>query len=88
LPEEKRNADAIRRHLAAVDAGLDALNVAAAKFSDEPTIGEISAGCALGYIDFRMSDFEWRKSRPTLAKWYQRFLDEPAMVDTMPRNLS
>lgn len=88
LSEEKRNADAIKRHVSAIEASIDVLERAAATFADAPTIGEITVGCALGYIDFRMSDFDWRKSRPKLAKWYQRFLDEPAMVDTMPRNLS
>jgi glutathione S-transferase len=88
LPEEKRNTDAIHRHLAAIEAGLDALNAAAAKFADDPTIGEISAGCALGYLDFRTPGHDWRKPRHGLTKWYQRFLGTPAMVATMPRNLS
>lgn len=88
LPEEKRNADAIKRHVTAIAASMDTLERAAASFAQEPTIGEISVGCALGYVDFRMPDFEWRKSRPALSTWYQRLLDEPAMVETMPRNLS
>ena len=88
LPEEKRNADSIRRHLAAIEAGLDALNAASEKFANEPTIGEVSVGCALGYVDFRTPDHDWRKTRKHLTKWYQRFLGTPAMVATMPRNLS
>ena len=88
MPEEKRNADAVKRNMAAIEAGLDALEAASEKFADEPTIGEISAGCALGYIDFRMPDHDWRKTRHGLTKWYQRFLGTPAMVATMPRNLS
>ena len=88
LPEATRNTDAMKRHAAAIAASLDALEHASAKFADEPTIGEIAAGCALGYLDFRMSDHDWRKQRRQLAGWYQGFLDEPAMVETMPRNLS
>jgi glutathione S-transferase len=88
LPEEKRNADAIKRNVAAIEAGLDALEAASAKFADEPTIGEVSVGCTLGYIDFRTPDHDWRKPRHGLTKWYQRFLGTPAMVATMPRNLS
>jgi glutathione S-transferase len=88
LPEEKRNTDSIKRHMTAIDASLDTLERAAESLADEPTIGEITVGCALGYIEFRMPDYEWRKSRPKLTNWYQRFLDEPAMVETMPRNLS
>jgi glutathione S-transferase len=88
LPEEKRNGEAIKRHTAAIEASLDALELSSPKFADEPTIGEISAGCALGYLDFRMADRDWRKPRRKLTQWYQRFLGTPAMVATMPRNLS
>jgi glutathione S-transferase len=88
VAEEKRSADSMKRHMAAIEAGLDALNAASQTFAEEPTIGEISAGCALGYLDFRMPDFDWRKPRRGLTAWYQRFLGTPAMVATMPRNLS
>ena len=52
-------------------AGLDALE--RSEIRRRPTIGEIAAGCALGYIDFRLPDLDWRASRPKLAAWYARF---------------
>ena len=70
------------RHMAAVTASLDVL--ARAKFADDPTIGEISVACALGYLDFRMPDLDWKSSRPTLAGWYAKFCEYPSMQATAP----
>jgi len=70
------------RHMAAVTASLDVL--ARAKFADDPTIGEISVACALGYLDFRMPDLDWKSSRPTLAGWYAKFCEYPSMKATAP----
>lgn len=70
------------RHMAAVMASLDVL--ARARFADDPTIGEISVACALGYLDFRMPDLDWKSSRPTLAGWYAKFCEYPAMKATAP----
>lgn len=70
------------RHMAAVTASLDVL--ARASFAAEPTIGEISVACALGYLDFRMPDLDWKSSRPTLAGWYAKFCEYPSMKATAP----
>ncbi len=49
------------------------------------TIGRITAGCALGYLDFRAPELEWRAGRPKLAAWYQDFAERPAMQETAPQ---
>jgi hypothetical protein len=49
--EECRNPDRIARAQATIAAGLDALE--RVKFAKDPTIGEISVACAIGYIEFR-----------------------------------
>jgi glutathione S-transferase len=81
-PEERRNADHIARYLANVTAGLDALE--RVNFTDPPTVGEIAAGCALGYLDFRYPDLKWRDSHPKLAAWFEKFAQFPSMVATQP----
>jgi len=70
------------RHMEAVTASLDAL--ARVKFGDEVSIGEIAVACALGYLDFRMPDLDWKSSRPTLADWYAKFCEYPSMKATAP----
>jgi len=82
-PEERRSADRIARCKATIHAGIDALE--RVKFATEPTIGEIAAGCALGYVDFRLTDLDWKSSRPNLSAWYARFSEYPSMKATAPK---
>ena len=46
--------------------------------------GQISVGCALGYLDFRQPDRDWRSAHPALAAWYQTFSEREAMQATAP----
>jgi len=82
VAEDRRNADHIARHMASVAAGLDALE--RVTFSDVPTIGEVSAGCALGYLDFRYPDLNWRDGHPKLAEWFAKFAQYKSMLATAP----
>ena len=77
VPETAR-----KRQMEAVLAALDALE--RVNFAKDPTIGEISIGCALGYVDFRLPDLDWKSSRPKLAAWFARFCEYPAMKATVP----
>jgi glutathione S-transferase len=86
MPEERRNAGNMARATAAIVASLDVLERAAAKFTDSPTIGEVSAGCALGYLDFRLPHLEWRATRPALRDWFEIFSQFPSVIATMPAN--
>ncbi len=81
-PEERRNPDRIARCKATILAGIDALE--RVKFAKDVTIGEISVGCALGYIDFRLTDLDWKSSHPNLSAWYARFSEYPSMKATAP----
>jgi len=35
--------------------------------------GNLAIACALGYIDFRAADMQWRTHAPKLAKWFESF---------------
>lgn len=48
------------------------------------TIGSVAVGCALGYLDFRFADRDWRAGHPALADWYARFAERPSMKATAP----
>jgi len=48
------------------------------------TIGQITVGCALGYLDFRYATEGWRDRHPGLAKWYAEFAKRPSMQKTVP----
>jgi glutathione S-transferase len=34
------------------------------------SIGQVTIGCALGYLDYRFGPFGWREQAPRLASWY------------------
>lgn len=70
------------RQIAAIEAGLDAAEHVT--LQAPVTIGEVSIGCALGYIDFRLPDMDWRATRPRLAAWYAVFSQWPPMQATLP----
>lgn len=52
---------------------------------EERSIGEIAIGCALGYLDFRFADFDWRAAHPQTAAWFARFDALPEMAATRPQ---
>jgi glutathione S-transferase len=64
--------------------GLDLLEREAGTLDGEPTIGGITVACALGWLDFRYGDDNWRNNRPKLAGWFEKFSARPAMTTTMP----
>ncbi len=47
-------------------------------------MGQISVACALGYLDLRHGDRNWRDGRDALAAWYKGFSERPSMVATAP----
>src|SRR3546814_12913833 len=65
--------DSLRHFEACIGARRDAVD-----------IGTITLGCALGYLDFRCPDYDWRGACPSLEKWYARFGQRASMRDTMP----
>lgn len=47
-------------------------------------IGLIATGCALGYLDFRQPDRDWRASYPALDTWHRSFSERDSMRKTAP----
>ena len=45
-------------------------------------IGEISLVCALGYLDLRHSDLDWRKVNTSLAVWFESISKRPSVQKT------
>ena len=74
--EEQRNK--IHRTLAELES--DAIAELASHFD----IAAISVACALGYLDFRHPDLQWRASNPKLADWYAEVSQRASMLETQP----
>jgi glutathione S-transferase len=53
---------------------------------ETPSIGQVTIGCALGYLDFRYASEAWRERHKRLAAWYHDFALRPSMQQTMPKD--
>ena len=58
---------------------VDALEDEAEALGASPfSIGHIGIGVALGYIDFRFAELNWRDGHPKLAAWHKTFEARPS----------
>ena len=48
------------------------------------SLADIAVGCALGYLDFRFPQIDWRTEHPNLAKLYEKLAQRPSFADTIP----
>lgn len=87
--EGQQSADVAARQKRKIDRALDAFEAdAEAHALADPrgplTIAEIAAACALGYLDHRFPDDDWRLNRPALASWFDDMGERPSMAATRP----
>ena len=84
-PEEVQWPTWREAQLTKVRACLDSIDTIAVDLGvHHPTIGEITIGCALGYLDFRFPELEWRPQYRNAARWNEVFQMLPAMQATRP----
>ncbi|MDB5988434.1 MAG: glutathione S-transferase family protein [Nevskia sp.] len=85
-PAELQSSTLSERHLASVLRALDALEAEAGELLSTETVRtvEVTVGVALGYLDLRQPQLQWRKGRERLAHWYLSFALRPSMQSTQP----
>lgn len=71
---------------AKVESALDIMEGEADHLGDGVSIGHIAYGAALGYLDLRFADDDWRGKRPALADWYDTFSNRKSMMETVPED--
>lgn len=78
----------IDRQLGKVNASVKAMSQG---LGDKPycagiylSLADIAVGCALGYLDFRFPDIDWRGSYPNLAKLQDKLMQRQSFVDSKP----
>lgn len=84
----QRSQNWIDRQLAKTHASLKAMSQG---LGDKPfcagiylSLGDIAVGCALGYLDFRFAEIDWRTPYPNLAKLHEKLMQRPSFADCMP----
>jgi glutathione S-transferase len=76
-----RQMDKIHASLAAMERGL----------ADKPfcsgvhlSLSDVAVGCALGYLDFRFAQLDWRSAHPHLARLHEKLAQRQSFIDTGP----
>jgi glutathione S-transferase len=84
LPQDDGRKAYIEVQRGKVSRALDMLEKEADGLGELSTIGEITIGCALGYLDFRYPNEPWRPGHPRLDAWYARVVKLPPLAQTVP----
>jgi glutathione S-transferase len=86
--EGERSQAWIERQLSRVDTALAAMSKGLGEKAwcagNHFTLADIAVGCALGYLDFRFAQIDWRAAHPNLKKLHAKLAQRPSFVDTAP----
>ncbi len=82
-PAEQQSPTRIAQYKRSMDQTVDALEGMADQL-DGVNLGTIAVACALGYLDFRYANDDWRSAHPKLAAWYAEFSQRPSMQASVP----
>ena len=84
----RRSAQFVERQLEKVQRGVqmmaDDLGEAPWSHGNSFTLADIAVGSALGYLSFRIVDFNWREKYHNLARLYDKLSLRPSFIDTVP----
>ncbi len=88
-PLEHQDPQWIERQLGKIHAGLACLSADIGMnnwcMGEHFSLADIAAGCALGYLDFRFPELDWRRLQPHLSEHYDRLMQRPSFRDTAPQ---
>ena len=69
----------------------DSLKAMSAGLGDKPycsgihlSLADIAVGSALGYLDFRFPEINWRDDHANLAKLQEKLMQKQSFIDTIP----
>lgn len=86
--EGQRSAAWVDRHMHKVHAALKAMSQG---LGERPwcsgiymTLADIAVGVALGYLDLRFPQIEWRRDYPNLARLHDKLMQRQSFIDTLP----
>ena len=86
--EAQRSQAWIDRQLGKIDASLVAMSRG---LGEKPycsgihlSLADIAVGCAVGYLDFRFPDIQWRTTYPNLVRLHDKLMLRPSFASTVP----
>jgi glutathione S-transferase len=88
-PEAQQSADWINRQIAKAE---NAITAAANELGNKDfchgtalSLADISLGCALLWLEFRLPHIKWRETYPNLKAWIEKLELRASFVETVPR---
>ena len=84
-PEALRWPEWVAGQTGKVTASLEAMESDASITGDGFDIGHVGFASALGYLDFRFPDMNWRNGRPRLSAWFAKVSERPSLQSTVPK---
>ncbi len=85
---QERSQAWIDRQLGKIHASLKAMSDG---LGDKPfchgnalTLADLAVGCALGYLDFRFPDIDWRTPYANLTRLHDKLAQRQSFIDTRP----
>jgi glutathione S-transferase len=86
--EARRSETWVGRQRRKIEDGLDAMSQGLAGKTwcahNHYSLADIAVGCALGYLDFRMPELDWREKHSNLEKHYAKLSQRQSFIDTVP----
>jgi glutathione S-transferase len=86
--EGERSQAWIERQMSRVHSGLKSVSQG---LGEKPwcsgthfTLADVAVGCALGYLDYRFADIDWRADYPNLARYSEKLNARQSFVDSAP----
>jgi glutathione S-transferase len=83
-PESQRSPDWQQRRQESILRSIRQLDDDPALLAGPVNLGSIAVACALGYLDFRLPELDWRQQHPHVANAYASLCELPGMRATLP----
>jgi len=86
--DKERSEAWIARQMDKIDATLKAMSTGLGDKSFcsgiHFSLSDVAVGCALGYLDLRFPDVNWREAHPNLGKLQDKLVQRASFMETLP----
>lgn len=83
-PEPQQWSVWIDDHWDKIDRTLTWFESNKSQWQGDVDLAQITLACALGYLDFRTPEYNWRDKNPAVAQWFTLFSDRDSFQQTVP----